>query len=349
MLEAARDLLEREVAAGRCHGYALAVGRGEQPSQTLLGGTLGGAGTAPVTARTRFDMGHLTETMVTVPLTLLALEKGLLSLTDSISLYLEVPPGKKDITWKHLLTHTSGMEPGFLLEGAAQTPRGSLKAIFARPLGAEVGKRAKHSCMGFIALGKALEGLYGMPLDQAARKHLFDPLGMKRTGFLPAGGDIAHGAADPATGQPRIGEPQDENARFLHGVSGSAGLFSCAEDCGRFLAMLGNRGRVQGKVFLTPDSLGLAARPHTQGMKEAYGLGFQLPGRDNSFFGDLWPASGFGQAAYPGASLAVEPGSGLTVALLMNRTQVTKDSPELPRLRRLVHNQVYAAFLRAQG
>ncbi|MEA5013244.1 MAG: serine hydrolase domain-containing protein [Candidatus Limiplasma sp.] len=349
MLEASRDLLEREVAAGRCHGYALAAGRGEQSLQTIAGGTLGGAGTAAVTPRTRFDLEHLTETMVAVPLTLLALEKGMLSLTDPISFYLDVPAGKKAITWWHLLTHTSGMEPSFLLEGAAETPQGSLKAIFTRPLGAEVGKRAKHSGVGFVALGKALEGLYGMPLDQAAKKHLFEPLGMKHTGFLPAGEDIAHGPVDSVTGQPRIGEPHDANARFLHGVSASAGLFSSAEDCLRFLAMLSTGGKAYGKVFLTRESLRLAVTEHTRGMKEAYGLGFQLPSRANSFFGDLWPAGGFGQAAYTGASLAVDPDSGLTVALLMSRTHVAKESPELLRLRRLIHNQVYAAFLREQG
>jgi CubicO group peptidase (beta-lactamase class C family) len=341
--------LEQEVAAGRCHGYALAVGKEGQPLEAVAGGTLGGAGTAAVTAQTRFDLDQLTQVMVIVPLTLLALERGLLSLTDPISLYVEVPSGKKAITWWHLLTHTSGMEPGILLEVSAVTPEASLRAIFARPLGAEPGKRAKPSGAGFIALGKAMEMVWGMPIDQAARKYIFEPLGMKRTGFLPTGESIAHGLADPATGQPRIGEPQDENARFLHGVCGSAGLFSSAEDCGRFLALLASGGRVQGKALLTWESLRLATTQQTHGMKEAYGLGFQINRRENGFFGDLWPEQGYGLASATGASLAVEPNSGFTLALLMNRSHITKESAHLLRLRRLVHNQAYAAFLRAQA
>ena len=143
-----------------------------------------------------------------------------------------------------------------------------------------------------------------------------------------------------------MGIPHSANARFLHGICGNAGLFASLEDCRRFAALLGSGGRCHGKAFFTPQSLRLAAAEHTRGMKEAYGLGFQLAGRVNSFFGDLWPQQGFGQAGPTGASLAVEPCSGLAVALLMNRAHVTKDSPELLRLRRLIHNQVYAAFVR---
>ena len=84
-------------------------------------------------------------------------------------------------------------------------------------------------------------------------------------------------------------------------------------------------------------------------MKEAYGLGFQIASRENGFFGDLWPKHGFGLAAPTGASLAVEPESGFALALLMNRAHIAKESAHLLRLRRLVHNQAYAAFLRGQG
>ena len=172
---------------------------------------------------------------------------------------------------------------------------------------------------------------------------------MKRTGFLPMGDDIAHTDANVDTGDPRVGEPHDENARFLHGVSANAGLFADIQDMTRFLAMLSQEGRTSAGVFLTKESIRLATADHTKGMKEANGLGVQLARREQSFMGDLWPKDGYGQAGYTGTSLAVDPASGLYVALLSNRVQIAKESGALLRLRRLLHNRALAEFLRSEG
>ena len=348
MFEAVKEILDEEVASGGCYGYSLAVGWESDTLYQACGGVLGGPGTGPANKDTRYDLSCLTETLVGMPLTLLALEKGLVSLTDPLSRYVTVPGDKKEITLWHLLTHTGGIQPSFLLEPEAEHPGDALRVILRRPLGAPVGKRVKHSGLGAIVLGKALETVYGMPIDQAAKRFVFDPLGMKRTGFLPTGGNIAHTDASADTGEPRVGEPHDENARFLHGVANNAGLFADVGDICLFLSMLSREGRGEAGVFLTRESLRLAFTEHTRGMKEARGLGVQVAGREQSFLGDLWPRSGYGQAGYTGTSLAVEPTGGLYVALLSNRVHIAKESEALLRLRRLVHNAALAAFLRGE-
>ena len=349
VFEAVKAILDMEMATGGCYGYSFAVGRESDILYQAWGGDLGGPDTGPADKDTRYDLSCLTETLVGMPLTLLALENGLLSLTDPLSRYVAVPADKKEITLWHLLTHTSGIQSSFLLEPEAEHPGDALRVILRRPLGAPAGKRAKHTGLGAIALGKALETVYGMPVDQAAKRFVFDPLGMKHTGFLPTGGNIAHTDASADTGEPRIGEPHDENARFLHGVANCAGLFADVGDVCLFLAMLSREGRGRDGVFLTRESLRLAFTEHTRGMKEAWGLGIQAAGREQSFLGDLWPRGGCGQAGYTGVSLAVEPGCGLYVALLSNRVHIAKENEALHRLRRVVHNMALAAFLRGKA
>ena len=349
VFEAVKEILNQEVASGGCYGYNLAIGHGNDILFQAWGGVLGGPGTGLVDKDTRYDLSCLTETLVGMPLALMALENGLLSLTDPLSRYVSVPGDKKEITLWHLLTHTSGIQSSFLLEPEAEHPGDALRVILRRPLSAPVGKRAKHSGLGAIVLGKALEMVYGMPIDQAAKRFVFDPLGMKHTGFLPTGGNIAHTDANADTGEPRIGEPHDENARFLHGVANNAGLFSDVGDVCRFLAMLSREGRGTAGMFLTRESLRLAFTEHTKGMKEAHGLGIQVGGREQSFLGDIWPQGGCGQAGYTGASLAIEPAGGLYVALLSNRIHIAKENEALLRLRRLVHNAALASFLRREA
>lgn len=344
------EILRREVAEGICHGYALAVGCKGKTLHVAAGGTLGDAAHTPATSATRYDISSLTGMVATLPLMLLALESGRLSLSDRLSTYFTVPQDKRDITLEHLLTHTSGMEADFLLEQAAETPQDALGAILSRPLVGPAGKQARPSGVGMILLGKVLETVFSATLDTAARQRVFVPLGMMDTGYLPTGTNIAHTAADGATGEPRIGVPNDENALFLHGVSGGAGVFSTVEDCSRFLAMLANDGMVGKRAFLSRQSLGLVARDHTAGLGSAYGLVVQLACRGATFMGELWPASGYGHVSQTtGCTLALDPVSGLHAALFTSRMKVSRESEAMLRVRRLAHNALCAEALRGVG
>lgn len=346
MFQAAEEMLRAEVLEGRCYGYALAVGQGDRVVHKAMGGRLGGPESLPVTEETRYDASSLTEALVAAPLSLLALEKGWLTLSDPISNYLDVPADKRGITLWHLLTHTSGMKSNFLLEQAAENAEDGLRAALNYPLSALTGKRVRRSSMGFIVLGKLLEQVYGLPLDEAAKRYVFQPLGMKRTGYLPSGEDVAQIDVDEETGEPRKGLPHDENARFLHGVAAHAGIFLTLTDCCRYLAMLTLKGQWEGKAFLTREAVALMTADHTGGLKEARGLGVGRAGRDVTFMGDLWPENGYGHEGDTGVSLAVAPESGLYVALLMNRTRPSRESEELLRLRRCLHNCIHAEFSR---
>lgn len=327
-------------------GYALAVGLRERVLHAECHGRLGAPGSPPVTAETRYDLASLTKIIAPTMLALRALEDGRLALTDTLAQFFDAPADKRDVTVFHLMTHTAGMEPSFLLEEKAVDPRDALRAILARKLAAPVGKRVEYSCMGYITLGKVLEQVYGLPLDEAAKRFVFAPLGMARTSYLPAGDNIAPTEIDATTGEPWQGVVHDENARFLNGVSANAGVFSDLNDCARFASMLACGGRLDGRAFLARDTLRLATSDHTAGMQLARGLGFQLAARGVTFFGDLWPRDGFGHTGFTGTSVAVEPRGGLFVVLLTNRVYPTRENDKLMRVRRLLHNLIYAGYQR---
>ena len=66
----------------------------------------------PVNENTIFDMASITKIMVTTMVVMRLVENGLLALSDRMEqFYDNIPQGSRDITVKHLLTHTSGL-PG---------------------------------------------------------------------------------------------------------------------------------------------------------------------------------------------------------------------------------------------
>ncbi|MDD3410882.1 MAG: serine hydrolase, partial [Eubacteriales bacterium] len=267
-------------------------------------------------------------------LALSALEHGKLTLDDPLTMFFSgVPADKRGITVGQLLTHTSGLPPYFPLEQEADGASDAAQAILAHPLDERPGRRVRESAMGFVLLGLLLEKALRLPLDEAARRYVFSPLGMTLTDYLPSGANIAACGLDPATGEPLVGVAADENARFLHGVSGSAGVFTTLNDCLRFAGMLAH----EGAPLLAPATVRLARRNHTRGLDEAFGLGFRL----KTGFGDLWSGDTFGLTA-PGGCLAVDPVSGLAAALLLNPVETPRGGAALPRLRRLALNQALA-------
>ena len=346
MFDSVDALMRSAVADGAFPGCALAIGLRERSLLTACYGRLGSPDSPAVTPETRYDLASLTKIVAPTMLALRALEDGKLALADTLSQFFDAPADKRDITIFNLMTHTSGMEPSFLLEENALDPRDALRAILARKLLYPVGKRAEYSCMGYITLGKILEKCYGLPLDEAAKRYVFAPLGMTATGYLPSGDNIAPTEIDAATGEPWQGIVHDENARFQNGVSANAGVFSNIMDLSRFAGMLACGGRCDGTTFLARDTLRLAASDHTPGMPLARGLGFELAARGVTFFGDLWPREGFGHTGFTGTSMAIDPRSGLYAVLLSNRVYPTRENMKLTRVRKLLHNLIYATYQR---
>ena len=100
------------------------------------------------------------------------------------------------------------------------------------------------------------------------------------------------------------GVVHDENARFLGGVAGNAGVFGNMDDLALFLQMLCRRGQLpDGTHYLCPATVELAMRNHTPGMAQGRGLSFYLPAFDNGYTGDLFPRETVGHTGFTGTAL----------------------------------------------
>ena len=205
------------------------------------------------------------------------------------------------------------------------------------------GTRVQYSCTGFILLGQLLECLYGLPLNELALQEVFWPLKMKNTSYLPAGGNIASTEMQD-DGFCLTGVVHDENARFLGGVSGNAGVFSTMDDLALFVQMLAAEGELpDGSRYLCPATVRLSMQNRTPGMAQGRGLGFALPWYENGYTGDLFPKETIGHTGFTGTSFSYDPTTGLYLIFLTNRVCPSREGTAIFRVRRLLHNAVYAA------
>lgn len=338
-------LLLRGIAQDAFPGCAVAAGHCDRQLYTGIYGQLAPDSPRAVTSDTCYDVGRLTQAMAVVPLTLIAVERGLLCPDDPIGLWLpEAPADKQSITLSQLLTHTSGMAAHFLLPEEAESIADGLNALLRHPLAGAPGSKVRISDMGFILLGFLLEKLFEMPLDKAVRQYVTGPLGLSRTGYLPASGNVAPASAHSENEEWQAGQPQDGNARFLHGVSGHAGLFTCLDDAARFASMLACGGKTDGHVFLSAQALHLASTDRTRGLNGARGYGFGITRRTDPFLGSLWPSGSYGlRDGISGSLLAVSP-DGFYVTLLANGFTSPRERLEMERLQKLLLNAAYAAY-----
>ena len=336
ILDALRD--------GAFTSACLLVGRGEKVLFRRAYGKLSIEDDAPPTSeQTLYDIASITKPLVVGMLTLRALEEGKLCLWDKLGSLIEAPRDKQDISIEQLLIHTAGIPTGIHLWKNARTPEDAAQVILDTPLIAPPGLRELYCCGGYILLGQLLECLYGRDLASLAQEKVFLPLRMTQTGYNPASGNIAATEMED-DGRCLQGVVHDENARFMGGVSGNAGVFSTMDDLALFLQMLAAKGELpDGSRYLCRSTLEAAMQNRTPGMAQGRGLGFYLPWYDGGYTGDLFPKETIGHTGFTGTSITLDPTTGLYVVLLTNRVCPSRESSGIYRIRRLVHNAVYAA------
>ena len=311
--------------------------RAEQPSPSSEG-------------RLLYDLASLTKVMATTMICLRLVDRGEITLEDSISRFVPAPPEKAAITILDLLRHTGGFEAHYDLAAETtseegQCPFDPLDVILGRPLSYRSGTDVVYSCIGFIVLGRILERAAGERLDVLARRLVFEPLALEATGYLPEGWARATDTVLPTEKDPRTGSyiraiVHDENARFLGGVSGNAGLFSCLDDCARFARLLLN----SCDGFLSSQLSEMMVRNWTPGMRAARGLGVSLIDSTGSWpGGDVLAEGAFGHTGFTGTSLFVSPTHGLAFVLLTNRVNYGRDLAVMPRYRSEFHETALRA------
>jgi len=336
------SLLQKAVQEGCFPGAVAACGDRTNVYALSCAGKIAD-GAAAVDLNTRYDMASLSKILGPTMIALKAIEQGDIAVGDELNRFWDgLPDDKREITIWHMMTHTTGLAASFRLDEVLTDPAGTFDKLMESPLENPPGTKVNYSCMGYITLGKTLEKYYGKPLDVLAKEMVFDPLGMKNTCYCPTGDNIAPTELDPATGRLIQGVVHDENARFLNGVSGNAGVFTDIGDMIRFAQMLA-RG---GDGYLSPVVLQTAIRCQAESPDARRGLGFHLAGTHQNFMGELMPRDSFGHTGFTGTSLAVDPHTGFFVVLLANRVCPTRQNLRMFSFRRRLHNALYAEYMR---
>jgi uncharacterized protein YbbC (DUF1343 family)/CubicO group peptidase (beta-lactamase class C family) len=293
-----------------------------------------------MTTDTIFDAASLTKIVATATSIMILVERGQVRLSDPVSRYLpEIKDGGRErITIEQLLTHRAGYAPDFDLGEQWTGYAEALKRLGSERLQNPAGTRFVYSDIGFIALGEVVKRVSGEALDVFARKNIYEPLGMRDTGFNPraalrtriAPTERRRAQAAYLGGKPETigadgerwlrGEVHDPTAFRMSGVAGHAGLFSTADDLAIYCQMILNGGTYGGVRILSP--LGVAAMTRPRAVTDeggARGLGWDIASSFSSNRGDLFPPGSFGHTGFTGTSLWLDPASETFVVFLSNR------------------------------
>lgn len=171
----------------------------------------------PMTEDTIFDLASLTKSLATATAVMQLQEQGAVGIDEPLQTYLPEfnpagDPRRARVTLRMVLTHTSGLAGDLAMSGPWGLDRADrdegIRRALGTPLAFEPGTVFHYSDIGFILLGVMLERITGQPEDVYVHSHVFEPLGMADTGYLPAekacgphritGTSIALDPADPA-------------------------------------------------------------------------------------------------------------------------------------------------------
>ena len=182
---------------------------------------------------TKFRLGSITKQFTAASILLLE-ERGKLKVEDSIKKYLPGAPASWDkITLYNLLTHTAGIKnftdlPEYrALQLAPATPAKLMSLLYTLPLDFTPGEKMQYSNSGYIVLGEVIEKLSGMSYERFLQENIFNPLGMKDSGYDSNTAIIAHRAAGYSSGPNGI-----RNAEYIDMSVpyGAGALYSTTQD-----------------------------------------------------------------------------------------------------------------------
>lgn len=312
------NLLEKAVADDYLPGAVVMIGRkGEVPYLETFGFRDVAAGDK-MEADDIFRMASMTKPVVSVGIMMLY-EEGKFLLDDPISAFIPAfaemeilnewneadgtyttKPATQAITFRHLLTHTSGIGYPFIhpalgsmaqKNGLMQGPglqdvslEDNMKKLSEMPLLHEPGERWTYG-LSTDLLGYLIEVISGQPLDEYLTARIFRPLGMQDSYFyMPESkadrlsqlyfhNQEAKHQLNPS---PNTKAPYSGARRYL---SGGAGMVSTAADYAAFLQMLLNKGDYNGQIILGKKTVELMTMDHlhgTPGGPDAFGLGFAI-------------------------------------------------------------------------
>jgi serine-type D-Ala-D-Ala carboxypeptidase len=327
-----------------CAGAVLHVRRdGEVIANEAFGKKAPNAGA--VTADSIFDLASITKLFVGTALLALHDERRI-SLDDPVGTvipeFVGVDQRRALVTFRHLLTHTSGLPAHVNVREEL-----GLRAVIARvcltPLAAAPGSAVIYSDLGFMLVGEAVARLSGLPLEEALAALVTGPLETGDVCYKPPATlleKIVCTEQDAWRGRLLQGEVHDENCWAMGGVAGHAGLFGSAADVAILAETYRNGGGIGARRVLVRPTANEAVREQAAGADERRGLAWAIKASDRHSSGTRLSSESYGHTGYTGTSVWVDPQRALTIVLLTNRVFFSRQPEPIRALRAAVHDAI---------
>jgi CubicO group peptidase (beta-lactamase class C family) len=317
-------------------------------------------------------------------------EQGLFQIDDPISKYLpefanlrvlRTPDGPLDETVapEHpptihdIMRHTAGFTHGLSDDKFDQqyvkadlfsvdiTLDEMMKRLAKIPLRYQPGTKWSYS-VGPDVQARLVEVFSGVPFDEYLQKHIFDPLGMKDTGFW-LGPDKADRLAavhwmkdgklttlDEAHGHPGgdqvLFQPWSVNSYTVNHKrkGGSFGLVATAEDYWRFAQMILNGGELNGVRILSPRTVHFMGQDHLApaGIPDndkgcGFGLGFEVI-ENQAAAATLGSDGGLTWGGAAATSFWIDPKEDIVVIAMTQHMKAQAAQDAVGRIRTLVYS-----------
>lgn len=335
VIEAMSQAINRTIEERSIPGGVLWLERAGQTFQRAYGQRVTVPEPEVMTADTIFDIASLTKVIATAPAVLKLVEQGKLKLEDRVQQHVaEFKSGDKDqVTVRQLLTHTSGLRPGFTNRMTWSGRDTAIKMICAEKLVYQPDTDIRYSDLNFILLAEVVRRASGRAFEEFVQAEIYRPLKMVDTGYKPADERVARIA--PTEGTLR-GVVHDPTARAMGGVTGNAGLFSTAADLARFARMMLNLGELDGVRIFQPETVRLMTSVQTPGkLAVRRGLGWDIDSGYSRPRGHFFPLGSYGHTGFTGTCLWIDPYSKTFWMFLSNRLHPNGRGNVLPLQARL--------------
>ncbi len=311
-------------------------------------GTADYEGQRPIGPDTLYFLYSCTK-VTTCTAALQLVEQGILELDAPVSRYLpefgnvcvlrygQKAPASCVMTVRHLFTMSAGLDYNLqspsILETISKNPHSSTRELVAamakEPLHFEPGERFQYSLCHDV-LAAVVEAVSGMKFSEYLKKNIWEPLGMKRTGFVIPAQERKNLAAQFIYRDTL--QPMEQVNEFVLSdayESGGAGLYSCVEDYSLLADALANSGTgITGKQILKPETIDLMRSEQlsrfiinssfscTCGLGYGYGLGVRT--LINKEHGQRSSIGEFGWDGAAGSYLLADPAHGLSIFFAMH-------------------------------
>lgn len=249
----------------------------------------------PVTTETVFEIGSVSKQMTAAGIMLLV-QDGKVNLDERISKYLpNTPEAWKDVTVRHLLTHTSGIKSYTGLDGFDLSQRMSMadfiRKLSPHPLEFIPGEKNIYSNSGFNLLAYIIETQSGKRYFDFMRERIFIPLGMTKT----ADRDPQFVIPLRANGYEWRDNRHNGRDGNLTDLMGAGSIVSTINDMTKWEAAL------RGDKFLSAESKKMIWTQFTfnNGKLSPYGFGWRISDvRGHKLIGHTGQTAGFGAAIF---------------------------------------------------